>query len=415
MRFIKQPNDELRSGDWLKEQLTNSAYNYLQVAVAFVKLSGVSRIETALREYLAAGNTTRFVVGIDHNGTSEDGLRRLLDIIGDKGEVWVVHNPDPHDTPTFHPKIFLFEGADSAEVLIGSNNLTKGGLFTNYEAALAITLTQDEQEQDELWTNIRDSFDQWCQKTDISQRLDESVLSQLLREGLVKSEAQERRDQALMTSRSSESQDDDELSQQGAEPVFRGVPVPSAPKPARIIPGENTEPAEFDEESQPIEVEGDVSFPSSPWFGITILDGDLPQKGSSNEIRITKFIRNQNPNFWLWNNGFIHDSTTGQYTRDIQVCFNNNVISAYLKDFPSRKPDGTKSSGDFRIGSIAPIVQALSQEDDLIIFEQSNAADYDVTVVSKTDPRYDDLTDGFVQHTKAKSTSTGTYKKFRYG
>jgi|GEM_PF-3868672 len=41
---------------------------------------------------------------------------------------------------TFHPKIYLFANEErQAELFIGSNNLTKGGLFTNYEAATRTT------------------------------------------------------------------------------------------------------------------------------------------------------------------------------------------------------------------------------------------------------------------------------------
>ena len=31
----------------------------------------------------------------------------------------------------FHPKIYLFEGTDKSELIIGSSNLTSQGLFTN--------------------------------------------------------------------------------------------------------------------------------------------------------------------------------------------------------------------------------------------------------------------------------------------
>ena len=43
----------------------------------------------------------------------------------------VFHNPLPH---TFHPKLYLFKSDDHAEMVMGSGNLTEGGLYTNYEA-----------------------------------------------------------------------------------------------------------------------------------------------------------------------------------------------------------------------------------------------------------------------------------------
>jgi hypothetical protein len=41
---------------------------------------------------------------------------------------------------TFHPKVYAIEGPEHATFIIGSGNLTKGGLFTNYEAACLVDL-----------------------------------------------------------------------------------------------------------------------------------------------------------------------------------------------------------------------------------------------------------------------------------
>jgi len=163
------------------------------------------------------------------------------------------------------------------------------------------------------------------------------------------------------------------------------------------------------------EIEG-PEFPTQRWFGITVLEGDLPQAGSSNEIRITKGIRDQNPHFWGWDEFFSHDPTTGQYTRNVRILFNGEPINAYLKDFPAQKPDGTKASADFRLGAIAPIVKALQNEDDLVILELSESPNFDFVahVIPIDDSRYETLADGLIQHTRAKSSHTGTYKKFKY-
>jgi len=39
---------------------------------------------------------------------------------------------------TFHPKLYLFEWEDHAEIIIGSNNITQGGLFSNYEGSARV-------------------------------------------------------------------------------------------------------------------------------------------------------------------------------------------------------------------------------------------------------------------------------------
>jgi hypothetical protein len=70
-------------------------------------------------------------VGIDLGGTSRDVLEELLRW---NCEVFVFHNPIPR--ATFHPKIYLFESAAGTTLIVGSNNLTDGGFYTNYEAAV---------------------------------------------------------------------------------------------------------------------------------------------------------------------------------------------------------------------------------------------------------------------------------------
>ena len=79
---------------------------------------------------MANGAQLRLTVGIDLGGTSRDVLDELL---RKDRETFVFHNTIAR--ATFRPKAYLFEGADHATLPIGSNNLTDGGFYTNYEAA----------------------------------------------------------------------------------------------------------------------------------------------------------------------------------------------------------------------------------------------------------------------------------------
>ena len=84
-----------------------------------------------LKEY---GSNIRFVLGIDLGGTSREVLAELLEWDID---VRIVKHRIPRHT--FHPKLYLFEWTDRATVIIGSNNMTEGGFFGNYECAARIT------------------------------------------------------------------------------------------------------------------------------------------------------------------------------------------------------------------------------------------------------------------------------------
>jgi hypothetical protein len=80
------------------------------------------------------GVSVRFVLGIDLGGTSVEVLREICSWGVDT--LIVRHRNRRH---VFHPKLYLFEWGDAAEVVIGSNNLTEGGFFNNYEGCARVS------------------------------------------------------------------------------------------------------------------------------------------------------------------------------------------------------------------------------------------------------------------------------------
>lgn len=106
-------------------------YTRIVFVSAFVALRTILRLRDRLLAQFQAGCRLRLTVGIDLDGTSRDVLEELLRW---NCEVFIFHNPIPR--ATFHPKIYLFESAAAATLFVGSNNLTDGGFYTNYEAAI---------------------------------------------------------------------------------------------------------------------------------------------------------------------------------------------------------------------------------------------------------------------------------------
>ena len=100
------------------------------ISVAFVSESGVQQIEKELRAY--AKQLTVFA-GIRNDITSHQGLS-LLHSITTK-----LHTVDTGSrTVIFHPKMYMVIGEGFARLLIGSANLTLGGLNNNIEAGMVI-------------------------------------------------------------------------------------------------------------------------------------------------------------------------------------------------------------------------------------------------------------------------------------
>jgi hypothetical protein len=101
------------------------------MAVAWARETGVLWLRDALNGRMAEVHA---VVGVNERGTTVEALLRLLDLCTS------VHVLYKHPRQTFHPKIYEFAGgdagADTATLIVGSSNLTHGGLVTNFEASL---------------------------------------------------------------------------------------------------------------------------------------------------------------------------------------------------------------------------------------------------------------------------------------
>lgn len=120
--------------------------------VAFVKFSGVSRLYDALKTFQQAGGTSILAVGIDHKGTSREGLKYLRDVVN---QVFVYHDNSPLRR-TFHSKLYIFERKDTnAILLLGSGNLTAGGLFTNYESHVRVELDLSRSDDQAFYRELR--------------------------------------------------------------------------------------------------------------------------------------------------------------------------------------------------------------------------------------------------------------------
>ena len=124
----------------------------------FVKRSGTQYLRPALTNFSSRADV-RISAGIDFYGSSREGLNDLLEAT-QAGQVLIYRNSGPY---TFHPKVYLFKSAQHADIVVGSGNLTEGGLFTNYEASLAVSLDLSEPEDAAFLQIVEATLDQWAQ------------------------------------------------------------------------------------------------------------------------------------------------------------------------------------------------------------------------------------------------------------
>ncbi len=186
--FYNQPLS-LRFGTELLRHIDHMAgiepyWDTLDIAVAWVRASGISYLEESLRGFLHHGGRLCFVVGIDLHNTTREGLQALVDL-EDHGdcETYVYHN---EAGSIFHPKLYLFRNEEEARLIVGSNNLTAAGLYSNIEAGLQV----DTSLGDAVIEEAADALSSWRDATaGMAVKLDPEFLSSLVAEGYVVEEA----------------------------------------------------------------------------------------------------------------------------------------------------------------------------------------------------------------------------------
>jgi len=107
--------------------------NDVFLATAFLKQSGLNRLHSDLADLLQRRGRVTAVVGLDFFQTEPAALFSLH-TLEEKGNFQLfLFLPD---LATFHPKYTRISTTDGIEALVGSANLTSGGMEQNFEASI---------------------------------------------------------------------------------------------------------------------------------------------------------------------------------------------------------------------------------------------------------------------------------------
>lgn len=150
---VLQPSNA-EMGEIIKDLLSSQKpfYNNVWLISAFANAQAIQRIAPNILKAKAKGANINIVVGFDVKSTSAEALKRI-NSLGVNSVL--VHNA--RGGHTFHPKIYLFEATGEwVEAFIGSNNLTDGGLYTNYEASTRTTFKfpADDEEYAQFFSSL---------------------------------------------------------------------------------------------------------------------------------------------------------------------------------------------------------------------------------------------------------------------
>lgn len=155
------------------------------IVTAWVRQSGVDLLVPGLEALRRRGGTARLVFGVDLQGSSHQGVALARRHFTD---VHAVHDPSG---ATFHPKMFLALGERVGYALIGSNNLTAGGLWHNYEAA--ITAMFDPRREPDISEGIQSYAQRLLADKPICKRVTQRVFDRLVADRWLADETRDRR------------------------------------------------------------------------------------------------------------------------------------------------------------------------------------------------------------------------------
>ncbi len=145
MRVDLLDNDRKTVAVALSEALSGA--REAKIAMAFATGSGLNALPE-LKQFCARGGKLKFIAGTDFQRTEFEAV----DALGEERTaackvVWI---PRAKQNRVFHPKLYLFEDRENFIGIVGSSNLTAGGLRHNFEANLRLVGSPTEPESVEL-------------------------------------------------------------------------------------------------------------------------------------------------------------------------------------------------------------------------------------------------------------------------
>ena len=152
---LKLITHEQPLGTEISNSLNSDKYRNFKMAVAYAKNSGIGRLHNDFKNFANNGGKIEAVIGIDQTITSYQALINLLAFTGQN--LFIHHDKG---LTSFHPKLYCFGNDELEKVIIGSSNLTAGGLYLNYEVNVDINFDNSDtsnnlkNQVNDYWTKL---------------------------------------------------------------------------------------------------------------------------------------------------------------------------------------------------------------------------------------------------------------------
>jgi HKD family nuclease len=128
--------------------------NDIKIAVAFVSYQGLKLIKPGMDKAMKAGSRIEFLVGLDFHTTEPAALNELFILSNNYNNLFFYCYGSLSPSAIYHPKLYTLRRNQDALTIIGSSNLTEGGLKKNFEINIAI----EGNTNDEVISDIYDTY-----------------------------------------------------------------------------------------------------------------------------------------------------------------------------------------------------------------------------------------------------------------
>jgi hypothetical protein len=326
-------------------------------------------------------------VGIDQLGSSQEGLTGLLNAVGENGSIWINRTVETY--VTFHPKLYLFASDSATLLIVGSGNLTEGGLYTNDEASLTYWLDLQKPEDQAVWQEINANWDRWRDtENGNALLLTADLLNELVTAGLVPSEAR------VVSESDEKTAVTPTISPRPATPsghafFKKSAAKRTAPRARPSVPRPR-KPILSPDELLPQPVESAIDAPIGFVMVLQRTDVGVGQTSSgtsrrSPEIFIPLAARDAFPQFWGWPTLFTEDAgRPGKRDRtNVTMRIGGEVVPVNMMTWPVKH--------DFRLRSEA--LRSAGVVGDILRLEkltEGAAYDYYVEIIPQDASHYEE-------------------------
>jgi len=178
---------KLSVGSQLIKLFADNSFHTFTGISAFSSKGGINGLSRHLIPAKKHLTHITIITGIDLKGTTKEALEALLDL---NINAFVFYQSQ--DT-IFHPKIYLFEGMDKSELIIGSSNLTSKGLFANVESSVAIKIDNKVEADRKIIEQLKIYFKGIFDETDPNlKKLSKKLINQLVNANIIPTEAEKK-------------------------------------------------------------------------------------------------------------------------------------------------------------------------------------------------------------------------------